>query len=258
MTDATFDTFAAGYDGEFTETIIGRRMRDVVWQRCDARFASGMHVLEINCGTGEDAIHLARRGVRVLATDSSPAMLDRTRAKVAAAGLESFVDVAALRIEDIGAHVGRFDGVLSNFGGLNCVSDLQRAACGLAAAVAAGGVAVLTVMGPLVPWEWAWFLGRGDWRRATRRLRPGGVAWRDLVIRYPSAATLSRAFVPHFQPLRVAALGAVLPPPFAESWAARHPRATDWLARTERRFDTTWPLTAFGDHYIVELQRGAR
>lgn len=257
MTATTFDTLAAGYDGAFTDTIVGRRMRAVVWQRCAARFAPGMRVLEINCGTGEDAIHLAHRGVRVLATDSSPAMLERARAKVTAAGLGSLVDVAALRIEDVGPHVGRFDGVLSNFGGLNCVTDLQRAARGLASVVATGGVAVLTVMGPLVPWEWTWFLCRGDWRRATRRLR-GAVAWRQLTIHYPSAATLGQAFAPHFRPLRVAALGALLPPPFAEAWAARHPRATDWLARTERRFDTTWPVRALGDHYIVELERIAR
>ncbi|WP_396624573.1 hypothetical protein [Luteitalea sp.] len=73
---------------------------------------------------------------------------------------------------------------------------------------------------PFPPLATLWFLGRDDRRRATRRLQPGGVTWRALVIRYPSAA--------------------------------------DWLARTERRFDTMWPLTASGDHSIVALQWGAR
>jgi SAM-dependent methyltransferase len=255
MAHAAFDALAGDYDRQFTDTVIGRRMRDVVWQRCDACFTPGMRVLEINCGTGEDAVYLGRRGVRVLATDVSPAMVDRARAKTALAGVGALVDTAALRIEDVGPGIGRFDGVLSNFGGLNCVSDLPRAAHGLASVIARGGVALLTVMGPVVPWEWAWFLSRGEMTRATRRLTRGGTRWRDIVIRYPRPAALARAFAPGFRLRRVAALGALLPPPFAEEWATRHPRATAWLARTERRFDTRWPLTELGDHYIAELER---
>ena len=53
---------------------------------------------------------------------------------------------------------GPFDGALSNFGGLNCVDDLgvRRLRPGLGGA--ARGVALLCVMGPVVPWEWGWFL----------------------------------------------------------------------------------------------------
>ena len=47
---------------------------------------AGERVLELNCGTGEDAVHLARRGVRVLATDNSPRMLAAARSKIARAG----------------------------------------------------------------------------------------------------------------------------------------------------------------------------
>ena len=257
MTGATFDAMAGDYDRNFTDTVIGRTMREVVWRRCDACFAPGMRVLEINCGTGEDAVYLGRRGVRVLATDVSTAMVERARVKSALAGVGALVETAALRIEDVGPEIGRFDGVLSNFGGLNCVPDLARAALGLASVVTTGGVALLTVMGPLVPWEWAWYLSHGELTRATRRLTPGGTPWRDIVIRYPRPAALARAFAPAFRLRRVAALGALLPPPFAEHWAARHPRATQWLARTERRFDTHWPLTELGDHYIAEFERVA-
>ena len=53
-----------------------------------------------------------------------------------------------------------------------------------------------------------------------------------------------------------AGLGALLPPPFAESWARRHSRATDWLDRIERRVDTWRVVYSLADHYVVEMVRG--
>ena len=76
-----FDALAADYDRSFTASAIGQRMRAAVWRRLDTAFAPGERVLELNCGTGEDAVHLAERGVRVLATDVSPASSPAFRAR---------------------------------------------------------------------------------------------------------------------------------------------------------------------------------
>jgi len=169
---APFDGMAADYDRSFTSSTIGRRMRAAVWRRMDATFQPGERVLELNCGTGEDAVHLGQRGVRVVATDSSPEMLAMTRAKVEHAGLTELVEVARLPIEDLAkyrpAHC--FDGVLSNFGGLNCVADLPAVSRGLAALTRPGARALLCAMGPAVPWEWGWYLVHGQPRKAVRRL----------------------------------------------------------------------------------------
>src|SRR6478609_2058626 len=127
---APFDGMAADYDRSFTASSIGQRMRAAVWHRLDAAFRPGERVLELNCGTGEDAVHLGSRGVRVLATDTSPAMLAVARAKVARAGMTDLVEVAPMAIEDLATRcpARSFDGVLSNFGGLNCVADLRGVA----------------------------------------------------------------------------------------------------------------------------------
>jgi SAM-dependent methyltransferase len=250
-----FDTLADGYDRDFTGTRIGRWMREAVWRRCDVLFAPGAHVLEINCGTGEDAVHLAHRGVRVTATDASAAMVVRARAKVEAAGCASLVDVRQCRIEDVGPALGQFDGVLSDFGGLNCVDDLPAAAARLASVVPAGGRALCCIMGPCVPWEWAWYLAHGDRRRAMRRLHPGGTTWRGVTIRYPSIRQARRAFAPGFRVTRVSALGAVLPPPFAERWVQAHARTAAWCERLERATETWWPLPWCADHFVMELER---
>src|SRR5688572_1254845 len=180
-----FDTLATDYDVRFTGTPLGTCLRQAVHRRLDARFSPGHHVLELACGTGEDAVHLGRRGVRVLATDASPRMVEQTRAKIAAAGLDGTVEARRLAIEDLGTLSGSFEGAFSNFGGLNCVADLRLAATFLADLLKPGAPLLLCVMGPLVPWEWAGFLLRGKPGEAFRRLRRDGVAWRGITVRYP-------------------------------------------------------------------------
>jgi SAM-dependent methyltransferase len=251
---APFDSLAAEYDAGFTRTGLGLRLRRAVWRRLDVLFSPGDRVLELACGTGEDAVHLAERGVQVLATDASPEMVRVAREKVAQRGLT--VEVRQLAVEELDTlDAPPFDGVLSNFGGLNCVADLASLGKALALRVRPGGLAVLCVMGPLVPWEWAWFLGHGQPAKAFRRLTRGGVDWRGLRIRYPSIRVLRKAFGPAFRMRRAAALGAFLPPSYAEDWASRHPALLDRLDRWERRLETVPPLPWLADHYLIELER---
>lgn len=259
---AAFDGLAAGYDADFSHSALGGLLRQAVWRRLEAAFDAGDRVLELGCGTGEDALHLARRGVRVLATDASPAMLAITRRKADEAGLAERVATRRLAIEELGAaawvetELGPpFDGAWSSFGALNCVADLPAAGRALAGLLRPGAPLLVSVMGPLVPWEWAWYLGRLEPGRAFRRLAPGGVRWRGLTVRYPSIRALDRALAPAFRRRRVSALGALLPPTYAEGWAARHPRLIARLARWERRLEGFPPLPWLADHYLLELER---
>jgi ubiquinone/menaquinone biosynthesis C-methylase UbiE len=66
-----FDSIADQYDDIFTHSLIGRAQRDVVWDALKKTFRPGERVLEINCGTGEDALFLSKMGVSVHACDAS-------------------------------------------------------------------------------------------------------------------------------------------------------------------------------------------
>jgi SAM-dependent methyltransferase len=251
-----FDARAADYDSRFTATAIGTMMRGAVRVRCAARFQPGMHVLEMNCGTGDDALWLARRGIKVTATDISSAMLAVAENKRGLSPDAQSVQFRALAWEDLQAFPdGPFDGALSNFGGLNCVADLKGAAHALAGKLRSGATALLCIMGPVVPWEWVWFLAQGKPAAAFRRLQRGGVQWRDIRVHYPSIAETRRAFAPQFHLRRQSAIGALLPPPYTEERFARFPRALAALGGIERRFETVWPLPLLADHYLLEMER---
>lgn len=256
-TPSPFEALAASYDETFTRSLIGTAMRGAVWRRLDAAFAPPARVLELGCGTGEDAVHLAARGVVVLATDPAAAMVGEAEAKAAREGLRDRVttrtlDAGRLAEADLGAP---FDGAFSNFGALNCVPDLSAVSEGLARHVRTGGRVLLCVMGRYVPWEWAWFLARGDRRSAFRRFAAGGTEWRGLRVSYPPLRELRRIFAPRFRFLGARAVGALVPPSYAEGWAARHPRLLAKLDALERRVEALPPLPSFADHVLLELER---
>ncbi len=87
-------------------------------------------------------------------TDGAPAMVERTRAKARAAGLDSLVTAESVALEDLEAWGGAqaddtpFDGAFSNFASLNCVTDHAAVARGLARVLPRGARALLVVFGP--------------------------------------------------------------------------------------------------------------
>jgi SAM-dependent methyltransferase len=252
-----FEALAASYDETFTRSCIGTRMRRAVWRRLDAVFRPGDRVLELGCGTGEDAVHLAGRGVFVLATDAAGSMVDQASAKASRAGLSDLVTAQTLDAGrlDKTDFKDPFDGAFSNFGALNCVPDLAAVSAGLSRHVRSGGRVLLCLMGRYVPWEWGWFLARGDRKAAFRRLAAGGAEWRGLPVAYPPVRELRRLFAPGFRFLDARAIGVLVPPSYVEEWAARHPCLLAGLDAVERRAETLPPLPSLADHVLVELER---
>ena len=252
-----FDDMAAAYDASFTTTAYGKRLRALVWERLDAAFGTSQHVLEIGCGTGEDAVHLASRGVRVLATDSSMPMLRVAAEKAERAGCAERIVFRCVPMERLGAELSgeRFDGVYSNFGAINCAPRLDVVVAEVASLLDPGARLAWVVMGRHVPWEWAWFLARGDRQKAFRRWRKGGVSWKGLQVTYPTPAELERMLIPYFAPLRRRSLGLVLPPSYAAGSLEGSPRLLAALTHVERAAQRWQPLAALADHYILEARR---
>jgi cyclopropane fatty-acyl-phospholipid synthase-like methyltransferase len=95
-------------------------------------------VLDVGCGTGENALLLAGRGHPVVGVDSAPSAVARARQKAAERGLEvPFLVVDAL---DLGALKQRFETVL-DCGLFHVFDDAERKryAGSLGAAVGSGG-----------------------------------------------------------------------------------------------------------------------
>jgi cyclopropane fatty-acyl-phospholipid synthase-like methyltransferase len=80
---------------------IGRPQATIVRQ-AEAGEISGS-VLDVGCGTGENALHLAERGHQVLGVDAAPAAIERASAKARDRGIEAkFLVWDALRLSELG------------------------------------------------------------------------------------------------------------------------------------------------------------
>jgi SAM-dependent methyltransferase len=256
---AVFDAFGPTYDSDFTQTRLGRMLRGRVWQTLGGYFKEGDHILELACGTGEDAVWLGRRGVEVTATDGSAVMVGTARAKAQQAGLEKRVTVRQLSLQEIADNaydLPQFDGVLSNFGGLNTIGDWRPLAESLGRLVRPGGKAALVPMGPICLWEMGWFGLHGRFREAFRRfgkVSEAKIGSATIPIWYPSVRRLRRDFAPWFRPLETRSLGLWLPPSYLDHLVNRWPGLFSQLNRFEQ---ATARLTGgWGDHYIICLER---
>jgi SAM-dependent methyltransferase len=257
-----FDHIAAEYDERFTETLLGRWMRETVWARLGGAFRPGDLVLEMGCGTGEDAIQLARMGVRVAATDASSAMLEVAQQKAEAAGLSGMISFAQLDLEDEAGleALGRqcYAGAFSNFGALNCLPGRRALARALGGCLRPRARVLLVVMGPICPWEILWHLGRGRPRTALRRFRQGVPAelasGRSVRTWYPSPRHLLGEFATQFRTVETVGIGCALPPsylsPVVERWAGLFEK----LALLDRQLGPLFPWSWLSDHYLMVLE----
>lgn len=267
--DAPFDALADTYDQTFTFSRIGRAQREAVIREMDSVFRSGQRVLEINCGTGVDALHLATRGVEVLACDVAPLMIGVARQRANKARMEGHlrapIEFRVLSTERIGvlrdeSFTTQFDGALSNFAGLNCVAELSAAAGDLAMLLKPGARAVLCLFGRLCAWEVLWYLGHGNPAKAFRRFRPGNSRVKlaeaaAVPVRYFSVRELCHRFSPYFRLERWKGVGVAVPPSYMEPWAQRFPKLLNLAAHADLWLGRCPLMRAMADHVLLTFER---
>jgi SAM-dependent methyltransferase len=229
-------------------------------------FPANSRLLEIGCGTGDEAVHLAQQGHFILATDISPAMVDQTQTKARAAGLADRVTALELPAGHIDALLpaNRFDGAYASFGSLNCEPNLSHLRDALARLLKPRAAFVCSVMARWCPFEIAWFLLHGRPRTAFRRLRWG---WQQVPVRghdgvevfvptrYLSSREVARAFAPAFAVERTMALPLLLPPPYLDDLYRARRGVFDRVEPWERRLRAHWPWRTMGDHIAIVLRK---
>jgi len=256
LNPSPFDAVAASYDASFTRTAVGTVLRAMVQERLAANFHGTQRVLELGCGTGEDALWLARTGVEVVATDASAEMIETASRKLLQENGRARVVFRSLAMENLTTLTDTppFDGVFSNFGAINCVVDLPALIGEVACRLAPEARLVWVIMGRHVPWEWLWFLLRGEPAKALRRYTRHGVPWRGIRIAYPTPGQMAALLRPYFDLLRISPLGWALPPSYAAGWVERSPRVFAALTRLESMAHHSRVLAGLADHYILEAR----
>jgi ubiquinone/menaquinone biosynthesis C-methylase UbiE len=256
-----FDSVAADYDGPRGNNELIQDMRSEMWRWLAATFAPGERLIDLGCGTGLDAVHLAGLGYKITATDWSPLMVERTADRAATQQLTEHV-----RAINLGAHElerldepGAYGGAYSNLGPLNCVPDLRGVSRECARLLKPGGRLVFTVIGRYCPWEIAHYLRRWRWARAkvrfARQVVPVGMNNHTIWTRYYTPREFYSAFKEHFTLEHHRGLCVFAPPPYLTWVREKYPRLHAWLWSLDRKV-SGWPLIrAMGDHFLIVMRK---
>jgi ubiquinone/menaquinone biosynthesis C-methylase UbiE len=243
---AAFDQIASQYDRLWTRSAVGQLQREAVWRHIGVLFQPGQTVLDLGCGTGEDALRLMRAGMRVRAIDASGEMVRIAR--------DRGVDAEFLPIEGCGLLEESFDAVLSNFGALNCVEDLDSLHEPLARLVRPGGYMAICVMGRFCAWETAWALLRGQPAKAFRRWRKSAMSSLGMRVFYSSRKGLEAAFRPSFTLVNWRGVALCVPPSYVDGLSAGTLGKLDALDR--RLAHRAW-LRGLADHRLFVFVRNS-
>ena len=263
-----FDELACTYDADFTSSVIGRMQRRRVWKVLTPllnKAAGSLKILEINCGTGEDAFQLAALGHRVIATDASDAMIGMAKNKAARLNIVSINPQFMVCPFDQLAHTfanEKFDLVFSNFGGLNCINKkgLEYLCNDLARLTGEGGKLFLVLMGRCCLWEIVYYAKKGKFRTAFRRLKssvPFSVNGQALTIQYYSPGALKKLFDPFFSLVRKKPVGLFIPPSYLENKFASYPARLSKLEKLEEKFGHS-SFSGLADHYCAVFKKISR
>ena len=234
------------------------RIRNKVYSHVTRLIPSGSRILELNAGTGTDAVQLAQRGYSVHATDIAPGMLDRLRDKVRDLNLADRVTVeerSFLSLEDVTA--APFDAVFSDLGGLNCVPDLSPIIRQLPKVLRAGSLVTWVLMPRICLWEWLEVF-RGNFRLAIRRLTQHAVRANleglQFDVYYFSPRQVIDWFGEDYDLVVLEGLSVITPTAESKNLAKRFPRLYRILSWLDDQLSPHWPWYGWGDFYILTMR----
>jgi ubiquinone/menaquinone biosynthesis C-methylase UbiE len=255
----SFDTAAARYDNTFTHTVIGRLQRRYVREQL-AKILSEIQpkkILEVNCGTGEDALWLSDQNYKVTATDISQAMIGVAKNKNPSDNLV----FETVDLNDIGTHFQNenFDLIFSNFGGLNCLSEVQlelffKNASGL---LPEKGKLALVIMPKNTLWEQFYFFAKAKFNQISRRRKGSLIANVDgeNVITYYYNPSETAALADYYFRLdSVHPIGFFVPPSYLEPFFKDKPKLVSLLDRFEAKAKHP-SFSKYADHYLIVFEK---
>jgi ubiquinone/menaquinone biosynthesis C-methylase UbiE len=249
------------FDATYNSNAIIQYKRQRVREHVISLLPADASVLELNCGTGEDALFFAQQGYRVHATDVADGMLQRLKEKAAQSPFAQNITSESCSFHHLEAlsNKGPFDAVFSNFGGLNCTGELDKVLRSLPPLVKPDGVITLVVIPPFCLWE-TLLLFKGKWKTATRRFfsgrgRKANVEGVSFKCWYYRPSFVIRHLKEQFVLEKLEGLCTLVQPSYLEGFAEKHPMLYRFLQKQEHRLKEKWPWRSTGDYFIISLRK---
>lgn len=216
-------------------------------------------VLELNAGTGTDALFFASKGFQVTATDVSSKMAETAKKKVAQHNLQNSVNVLQCNFWDIDLlDSTTYDVVYSNFGGLNCTDHLNQLLPKILGKLKPGGKALLVLMPVFCPWERMMLLVGNTKVGLRRRRNKSTVAHIEgeyFHVWYYTTNYIKKALGKDAKLVRCESLSLFVPPSSHRNFNKKYPRLLRILEKIDAVVCTRWPFKNWGDYLILTIEK---
>jgi ubiquinone/menaquinone biosynthesis C-methylase UbiE len=256
--NAAFSKQATHYDADDEQNLVLADMREQVYNHITRFIKPASRILELNAGTGIDAVNFVSKGHSVLATDLSDGMVMQIRNKIEKYKLHGRLTCEQLSYDKLDQLPElKFDYVFSNFGGLNCIKDLSSVTKNLPSILNPDAVVTWVIMPPVYLWEIAGFL-KGHGAKAFRRLNTQGIKshleGEFFYTYYHSVKSIKAAFGSQFSVIGLEGLAALLPPPHRGDFPTKHPATYKALRWFDRSVNSHFPFNRWADHIIISFR----
>lgn len=253
MSKANFDNAANQYDATFTHTAVGKAQREQVWQYLEnIKLSVPSSVVEVNCGTGEDANFFHLKGHHVLATDLSSEMIHVAKTKFPT------IDFQVCAINSAPQLTAKVDLLFSNFGGMNCISSeqLQLFFKECWTTYPKEHRLVLVIMGKKCIWDNVFLFLKGKWkllgRRNTNKPLAVNVDGIDVNTWYYSPKEIQLIAKKYYQLASLHPIGFHVPPSYLASFFEKRNRFLKLLIWLDKHLSFSWQAN-YADHFMISL-----
>ena len=216
-----------------------------------------LHILELNCGTGEDADYFDTLKHTVVATDISKNMIAVAKQK----NKNSKIEFKQLDINKINQQkfTKKFDLIFSNFGGFNCLSkkEIEKFFNSTKQLLNKNGKIVLVIMPKKTLWEKLYFSFKGDFKKTKRRNTTKPIkanvdgVWVNTWYYEPKEIA---KFATHFSVIKTKPIGLFVPPSYLQKSFLGNTFIVTILQKLDFIFSSSF-LAKYADHFYIELQK---
>ena len=249
------------FDELYSSNLIIHYKRQRVRDHVQQWIKPNSKILELNAGTGDDAIWFAKQGHHVHATDISKGMQDKLIEKAKYTGLDSKItnEVCSFTALHDLRNKGPFDLIFSNFAGLNCTGQLDEVLRSFSSLLKREAIVTLVILPKFCLWESMMFL-KGDFKTASRRFFSGkgveaNVEGEKFTCWYYNPSYIIKNMKTGYDVLSVEGLCTIVPPSYLENFPNKRPSLFSWLKEKENKLKSSWPWKSIGDYYIISLKR---
>lgn len=255
--DEGFSSIYEEYEAMSANNFIDIYRRNFIRNQVELYLKPNHKILEINSGSGIDAVYFAKKGNPVLATDISSQSEKFIQEKIKTLNLVNLEFQKCSFTELINLKKGKFDYIFSNYGGLNCIDDLKTVFDQFDDLLNPNGYISLVIMPPLYPFEMMTFL-KGN-KKAFRRLGKNGtvanVENQKIETFYYSPNQVKKAIGQKFKHIKTSNIGTFYPSAHYKSFN-KYKTITSALIRFDQWINK-FPIIkkGIGDYFIITFQK---